>query len=103
MLSGRGFCDELITHPEESYRLLCIIVCDLDISRIRKSWPALGRRCVVCIVVLCILLCCVYCCVVCIVVLCVLLCCVYYCVCVYCCVEFCCVVCIVVVVLCLLL
>ena len=33
MLSGRGLCDELITHPEESYRLWCI-VCDLETSRI---------------------------------------------------------------------
>jgi hypothetical protein len=23
MLSGRGLCDELITRPEESYRLVC--------------------------------------------------------------------------------
>ena len=32
MLSGRGLCDELITRPEESYRLCCI-VCDLETSR----------------------------------------------------------------------
>jgi len=32
-LSGRGLCDELITRPEESYRLCCI-VCDLETSRI---------------------------------------------------------------------
>ena len=32
MLSGRGLCDELITCPEESYRLWCI-VCDLETSR----------------------------------------------------------------------
>jgi len=31
-LSGRGLCDELITRPEESYRLCCV-VCDLEISR----------------------------------------------------------------------
>ena len=29
MLSGRGLCDELITRPEESYRLWCVVVCDL--------------------------------------------------------------------------
>ena len=29
MLSGRGLCDELITRPEESYRLWCAVVCDL--------------------------------------------------------------------------
>ena len=33
MLSGRGLCDELITRPEESYRLCCLIVCDLETSR----------------------------------------------------------------------
>jgi len=34
VLSGRGLCDELITRPEESYRLCCIVVCDLETSRI---------------------------------------------------------------------
>ena len=34
MLSGRGLCDGLITCPEESYRLWCIVVCDLETSRI---------------------------------------------------------------------
>ena len=34
MLSGRGLCDELITHPEESYQLCCVVVCDLETSRI---------------------------------------------------------------------
>ena len=49
MLSGRGLCDELITRPEESYRLCCVVVCDLetsrigapyidDISRLRVNW-----------------------------------------------------------------
>jgi len=33
-LSGRGLCDELITRPEESYRLCCVVVCDLGTSRI---------------------------------------------------------------------
>jgi len=32
-LSGRGFCDELITRPEEFYRLWCVVVCDLETSR----------------------------------------------------------------------
>jgi len=26
VLSGRGLCDKLITHPEESYRLWCVVV-----------------------------------------------------------------------------
>jgi hypothetical protein len=34
VLSGRGLCDELITRQEESYRLCCVVVCDLKISRI---------------------------------------------------------------------
>ena len=33
VLSGRGLCDELITGPEESYRLCCVVVCDLETSR----------------------------------------------------------------------
>ena len=33
MLSGRGLCDELITRPEESDRLWCVVVCDLETSR----------------------------------------------------------------------
>jgi len=42
-LSGRGLCDELITRPEESYRLWCVVVWDLEISRMKRPWPALGR------------------------------------------------------------
>ena len=34
MLSGRGLCDELITRPEEFYRLWWVVVCDLETSRI---------------------------------------------------------------------
>jgi hypothetical protein len=34
VLSGRGLCDELITRPEETYRLCCGVVCDLETSRI---------------------------------------------------------------------
>jgi hypothetical protein len=30
----RGLCDELITRPEESYRLWCVVVCDRETSRI---------------------------------------------------------------------
>ena len=33
MLSGRGLCDELITLPEESCRLCCVVLCDLETSR----------------------------------------------------------------------
>ena len=37
VLSGRSVCDELITRPEESYRLWCV-VCDLETSRIGASY-----------------------------------------------------------------
>jgi len=40
VLSGRGLFDKLITHPEESHRLWCVVVCDLEISRMRRPWPA---------------------------------------------------------------
>jgi hypothetical protein len=36
VLSGRGLCDGLITCSEESYRLWCVIVCDLETSRMRR-------------------------------------------------------------------
>jgi hypothetical protein len=42
VLSGRGICDELITHPEESYRLWCVVVCDLETSRMKRPWPTGG-------------------------------------------------------------
>ena len=32
VLSGRGLCDGLITRPGESYRLWCVVVCDLETS-----------------------------------------------------------------------
>ena len=32
VLSGRGLCDELIARPEESYRLWCVLECDLETS-----------------------------------------------------------------------
>jgi len=44
VLSGRGLCDEMITRPEESYRLCCVVVCDLKPSWMRKPWPTGGCR-----------------------------------------------------------
>ena len=43
VLSGRGLCDGLITRPEESYWLWCVVVCDLENSWMKRPWPALGR------------------------------------------------------------
>ena len=42
VLSGRDVCDGPIPHPEESYRLWCVTVCDLQTSRMRRPWPTLG-------------------------------------------------------------
>jgi hypothetical protein len=42
VLSGRGLCDGLITCPEESYRLWCVCVCDLETSNRRRPSPELG-------------------------------------------------------------
>ena len=36
VLSGRGLCDALIPRPEESYRLWCVVVCDLETSKMRR-------------------------------------------------------------------
>jgi len=44
VLSGRGLCDKQITCPEESYRLWCIVVCDLETLCIRRPWPNGGCR-----------------------------------------------------------
>ena len=43
VLSGKGLCNELITRPEEFYRLWFVVVCDLETSsRMRRPWAALG-------------------------------------------------------------
>jgi len=42
VLSGRGLCDGLITRPEESYRMCCVVVCDLETSWMRGPWPTAG-------------------------------------------------------------
>jgi hypothetical protein len=38
VLSDRG----LITRSKESYRLWCVVVCDLEISWMRRPWPTGG-------------------------------------------------------------
>ena len=42
VLSGRGFCDELVTRPGESYRLWYAVECDLGTSRMSMSRPVGG-------------------------------------------------------------
>jgi len=41
-LSGRSPCIGPITCPEESYRLWCVVRCDLETSWMRKPWPTGG-------------------------------------------------------------
>jgi hypothetical protein len=42
VLRGRSLCDELITCPEESYRLWRVVVCDQETSKTRGLKPATG-------------------------------------------------------------
>jgi len=37
VLSGGGLCDELITRPEESYRLWSVAICDRETSSTRSQ------------------------------------------------------------------
>jgi len=39
VLSGRGLYDELITRPDESYRLWCVVVCDLENLMNEEPFP----------------------------------------------------------------
>ena len=41
VLSGRGACDELITRPEESYRLWCVVVWSRNVVN-ERPWPTVG-------------------------------------------------------------
>jgi len=43
-LSGRGLCDELITRPEESYRLCCVVVCDLENLKNEEVMTRIGSN-----------------------------------------------------------
>jgi len=45
VLSGRGLCSEVITRSEESYRLWCVVMCDLRVETSRRRpWPNGGCR-----------------------------------------------------------
>ena len=44
VLSSTGLCDELITRSEEYYRAWCVVVCDLDTSRMRTPPTAIGKK-----------------------------------------------------------
>ena len=44
VLSGRGLCDELLTRPEESYRLWCVVLCDLENLKNEKVMTRVGSQ-----------------------------------------------------------
>ena len=44
VLSGRGLCDELITRPKESYRLCCVVVCDLENLKREEAMARVGSQ-----------------------------------------------------------
>ena len=48
MLSGRGLGDELITRPEESYRLWRVVVCGIEKNLVneeaRAHWGVIAPR-----------------------------------------------------------
>jgi len=44
VLSGRGLCDDLITRPEESYRLCCVVVCDLENLKNEEAMTRVGSQ-----------------------------------------------------------
>jgi len=44
VLSGRGLCDGLITRPEVSYRLWCVVVCDLENLKNEEAMTRVGSQ-----------------------------------------------------------
>ena len=42
VLSSRDLCYGSIPRPEETYRLRCVIVCNIETSSMRRPWHALG-------------------------------------------------------------
>jgi len=44
VLSGRGPCEELITRPEESYRLWSVVVCDLENLKNEEAMTRVGSQ-----------------------------------------------------------
>jgi hypothetical protein len=44
VLSGRGLCDELITRPEKSYRLWCVVACELENLKNEEAMTRVGSQ-----------------------------------------------------------
>ena len=44
VLSGKGLCDDLITRPEESYRMWCVVVCNLENLKNEEAITRVGSQ-----------------------------------------------------------
>jgi len=44
VLSARGLCDALIRRPEESYRLWCVVMCDLETLKTEEAMVHVGLQ-----------------------------------------------------------
>jgi len=44
VLSEIGLCDELITRPEESYRMWCVVLCDLETLKNEEAMTRVGLK-----------------------------------------------------------
>ena len=44
VLSGRDLCDELITNPEESSQLWCVVVCHLENLKNEEAMTRVGSQ-----------------------------------------------------------
>jgi len=45
VLSGRGLCNELSSRPEESYRLWCVVVYDIENLKKEEAMTRIGLQC----------------------------------------------------------
>ena len=55
VLSCRGLCADLIPRPEETYRLWCVVLCDLENSGMRRPWPTGGGEGGCCAKIMCVM------------------------------------------------
>jgi hypothetical protein len=44
VLLGRSLCDEMITRPEESHRLWCVVVCDTENLKNEEAMTRVGSQ-----------------------------------------------------------
>ena len=44
VLIGRGLCDEVLTRLKESYRLWCVVVCDLENLKYEEAMTRVGSQ-----------------------------------------------------------